>query len=128
MGAGMSFFALPVGRIIAGGALLYADVPILDDSLSGIQRAHFSVFDYEVVCLHVAIPSGSDESATVEVEDEEVSVSIASTGQDSMIRIQTEKNCTTAFVIKDGPNEYRYSLEIYEDDTGHSQILITPEE
>ena len=45
-----------------------------------------------------------------------------------MIRIQTDKNCTTAFVIKDGPNEYRYSLEIYEDDTGHSQILITPEE
>ena len=45
-----------------------------------------------------------------------------------MIRIQTEKYVATAFVIKDGLNEYRYSLEIYKDDTGHSQILITPEE
>ena len=57
-----------------------------------------------------------------------MSVSIASTGQDSMIRIQAKKYGATAFVIKDGPNEYRYSLEIYKDDTGHSQILITPEE
>ena len=68
------------------------------------------------------------ENATVEVEnDEKVSVSIEGTGEDSMLRVQASEYGTTGLVIRDGNNEYRYSLEIYEDEKGHSQLRITPE-
>lgn len=68
------------------------------------------------------------ESATVVVEDgENISISIESTGQDSVIRVQAKKLGSTGFVIQDGDNEYRYTVEIYEDDAGYNQIRITPE-
>lgn len=45
-----------------------------------------------------------------------------------MIGIQAKKYGTTAFTITDGGNEYHYSLEIFEDNEGHTQINITPVE
>ncbi len=68
------------------------------------------------------------ENATVAVEDKEIIVAIESFGEDSMIRIQAKKYCSTEFEIKDGENKYRYTLDIYTDDKGHSQIQITPKE
>ena len=52
-------------------------------------------------------------------------VSIARTGQDSMVRIRAEKYGSTAFTVVDGEAEYRYNLVIYEDGAGHPQIEIT---
>ena len=67
------------------------------------------------------------ENAVVAVEEgADAAVFIERTGPDSMIRIQTTKYGTTAFTITDGEKEYRYLLEIYEDDDGHSQVRITP--
>lgn len=52
-------------------------------------------------------------------------VSVSQTGEDSMVLIQANKYGTTTFTIKDGDKEYRYSLEIYEDDNGIPQTRIT---
>ncbi len=66
------------------------------------------------------------ENAVVSVENEEIArVSVAKTGQDSMIRVQAEKYGSTFFSIRDGEAEYRYSIVIYEDDGGHPQIKVT---
>ena len=52
-------------------------------------------------------------------------VSVSQTGEDSMVLIQANKYGATTFTIKDGDKEYRYSLEIYEDDNGIPQTRIT---
>ena len=69
------------------------------------------------------------EAAVVSVEDPEIaSVSVESTGTDSMIRIQSTKLGSTAMTIQDGQTEYHYLLEIYKDKQGYAQINITPQE
>ena len=68
------------------------------------------------------------EDASVTVDDPEITVQIEKTGEDSMIGIQAKKYGTTAFTITDGGNEYHYSLEIFEDNEGHTQINIAPVE
>ena len=68
------------------------------------------------------------EEASVTVDDPEITVQVEKTGEDSMIGIQARKYGTTAFTITDGENEYHYSLEIYEDNEGHTQINIAPVE
>ena len=68
------------------------------------------------------------ESAAVTVEDTELaSVSVASTGESSMIQIHASKYGTTAMTIYDGDNAYHYALDIYADDGGHPQVRITPQ-
>ena len=67
------------------------------------------------------------EQAEVTVEDAEVaSISVASTGADSMIRVEAADYGTTSFAIRDGDQVYRYTIEIYEDDNRSPQIRITP--
>ena len=68
------------------------------------------------------------EEASVTVDDPEITVQVEKTGEDSMIGIQARKYGTTAFTITDGGNEYHYSLEIFEDSEGHTQINIAPAE
>ena len=69
------------------------------------------------------------ESAVVEVEDPDTfEISVAATGTDSMIRVSARKFGTTSFVIRDGETEYRYTLEVYEDEGGHLQLRILPKE
>ena len=66
------------------------------------------------------------ESAYVVVEDSgPAAVTIIGTGADSMVRIHSEKYGTTAFVIRDGGREYRYTVEVYEDVAGSIQVEIT---
>ena len=68
-------------------------------------------------------------TAVVTVENPEVaSISVASTGEDSMIYLSADRYGTVPFTIRDGENEYRYTLEVYEDDAGHAQVRITPAE
>lgn len=69
------------------------------------------------------------ENAVIEAEeDENFSVSIESTGKDSLVRIRVKKYGTKSFVIRDGDKEYRYIVEVYDDDKGINRISITPEE
>lgn len=69
------------------------------------------------------------ENASITVEDSGLAtVSVESTGQDSMVRVQAEAYGETAFTVQDGENSYRYTLRIYEDDTGHPQVEIVPQE
>ena len=68
------------------------------------------------------------EEASVTVDDPEITVQVEKTGEDSMVGIQARKYGSTAFTITDGGNEYHYSLEIFEDSEGHTQINIAPVE
>ena len=65
------------------------------------------------------------EQASAETEDASIAeVTVCSTGKDSMIEIHAHDFGTADFVIRDGDSEYRYTLIVYEDDGGHTQIDI----
>ena len=65
------------------------------------------------------------ENATVSVDDTGIAdISISGTGEDSTVLIKAHAYGTTSFTIKDGDKEYRYNINIYEDDLGVSQIDI----
>ena len=49
-------------------------------------------------------------------------------GEDSMIRVCTEKYGSTAFTIRDGEKEYHLTAVVYEDEGGYPQLKIIPEE
>ena len=67
------------------------------------------------------------EDAAVSMEDSgDMEITIAATGENSMVRIQAKSYGTREFTIQDGEAEYLYTAEIYEDETGHTQIQITP--
>lgn len=67
------------------------------------------------------------EAAVVVMESSDTAeVTIADTGTDSRIQIHARAYGTWEFSIQDGNTEYRYTLEVYEDDGGHNQIRITP--
>ena len=66
------------------------------------------------------------ENAEVTVDDTGIAdISVTGTGEDSTVLIQAHAYGDTSFTIKDGDNDYRYSIRIYEDDLGVSQIDIT---
>ncbi|MGX8698359.1 MAG: hypothetical protein ACSW8F_00310 [bacterium] len=73
-------------------------------------------------------PVLTEQAEVVQEEGEEIVVSIASTGESSMVRIQATRYGTTAFTIRDGETTLRYTLEVYEDEGGHAQIRIEQEE
>ena len=69
------------------------------------------------------------EAAVAVSEDTDFAViSVASTGRDSMIHVNAKGYGRTDFTIRDGDKEYLYSLEIYEDENGHTQTRITRKE
>ena len=66
------------------------------------------------------------DAAVVETEEGSFAeITIAETGESSMILIRTTKLGTADFSIRDGETEYRYTAEIYEDEGRHIQIKIT---
>ena len=66
------------------------------------------------------------DAAVVTVEDAAIAeVSIAETGENSMIHIHSTRYGVTSMTIQDGEKEFRYTLEIYEDAQGVPQIGIT---
>ena len=67
------------------------------------------------------------ENAVVSVENTEIAEITIENGEDSLIRVHGRKFGTTSFSVKDGEQVYRYTLEIYEDDSGYSQVRIRPE-
>lgn len=71
-------------------------------------------------------PILTESAEIVQEEGTALRVSIASTGQSSMIRIEASAYGEAAFTIRDGETEYRYTVEVYEDEGGHSQVRVTP--
>ena len=52
-------------------------------------------------------------------------VSLAGTGDDSRVMIRATSYGSMDFSVLDGDAEYQYTLTVYEDESGHTQILIT---
>ena len=73
-------------------------------------------------------PVLSDSAVVMMREDPNMTVTIEKTGADSMVRIQADVFGSADFVIVDGENEYRYTVEVWQDDAGHTQIQITTRE
>ncbi|MBR5642035.1 MAG: hypothetical protein IKW92_07905 [Firmicutes bacterium] len=66
------------------------------------------------------------DEAVVEAEEGGIAeISITETGESSMIMIHAKQYGTMDFAIRDGDKVYLYTIEIYEDEGGHSQVLIT---
>ena len=66
------------------------------------------------------------EEAVVKAEEGAFAdVSLAGTGDDSRVMIRATSYGSMDFSVLDGDAEYRYTLTVYEDGSGHTQILIT---
>lgn len=66
------------------------------------------------------------ENAVVSAEDTGIAeITISNTGEDSTVLVHAHAYGTTIFTIKDGDEEYQYSIHIYEDDLGGSKVDIT---
>lgn len=66
------------------------------------------------------------ENAVVSVEDTDIAeITISNTGEDSTVLVHVHAYGTTSFTIKDGDDEFKYSIHIYEDDLGSSKVDIT---
>ena len=66
------------------------------------------------------------EAAVVKTEEGAFAdVSLAGTGGDSRVMIRATSYGSMNFSVQDGDTEYRYTLTVYEDESGHTQILIT---
>ncbi len=70
-------------------------------------------------------PVLTESAAVVMEEDGGITVSVENTGEDSMVRVQADRFGAADFRIQDGENEYLYTVEVYEDEGGHSQIRVT---
>ncbi len=67
------------------------------------------------------------ESASVVAEDGGIAqITIERTGTDSMVQIRSKKNGTMDFSIRDGETTYTYTVTIYQDSSGSTQIDIVP--
>ena len=51
-------------------------------------------------------------------------MSVSGTGEDSTVLIHAQAYGTTSFTIKDGNDEFKYSIHIYVDDLGSSEVDI----
>ena len=68
------------------------------------------------------------ENAVAAADDTGIAdIAVNGTGEDSTVLIRAHAYGATSFTVKDGENEYRYHIRIYEDELGTSRIEITPE-
>ena len=66
------------------------------------------------------------ENAVVSVVDTDIAeISVSGTGEDSTVLIHAHAYGATSFTIKDGDDEFKYGIHIYEDDLGGSKVDIT---
>lgn len=66
------------------------------------------------------------EEAVVKAEEGAFAdVSLAGTGDDSRVMVRATSYGSMVFSVLDGDAEYQYTLTVYEDESGHTQILIT---
>jgi len=69
-------------------------------------------------------PVLTENAEVVEGGEGTIAVSVERTGPDSMVRIRAAAFGDADFTIRDGDKEYRYTVVVYEDDAGHSQVEI----
>ena len=69
-------------------------------------------------------PVLTDQATAITEEGSVAEVTVYSTGKDSMVEIHAHDFGSADFVITDGDREYRYTLTVYEDDGGHTQIEV----
>ncbi|MBQ4409670.1 MAG: hypothetical protein II831_02990 [Firmicutes bacterium] len=66
------------------------------------------------------------EAAVVKTEEGAFAdISLAGAGDDSRVMIRATSYGSMDFSVRDGDTEYRYTPTVYEDQSGHTQILIT---
>lgn len=70
-------------------------------------------------------PVLSESAEAVMEEEGKITVVIEKTGSDSMVRVQAGAYGSADFRIQDGDITYLYTVEVFEDEGGHSRILIT---
>lgn len=70
-------------------------------------------------------PVLTDSAVVITGDNPAADITVAATGENSMIHVHAKDYGTMDFSIKDEVNEYRYMLEVYEDISGHAQIRIT---
>ncbi len=70
-------------------------------------------------------PVFTEEAVLKAEEGAFAEVSLAGTGEDSPVSIHATSFGSMDFSVQDGDAEYLYTLEIYEDEGGHTQIRIT---
>ena len=70
-------------------------------------------------------PVFTEEAVVKAEEDAFADVSLAGTGVDSRVMIRATSYGSMDFSVQDGDVEYQYTLTVYEDGSGHTQILIT---
>ena len=86
------------------------------------QNVHFSTSQF--------LPDSPalTENAVAAADDTGIAdIAVNGTGEDSTVLIRAHAYGATEFTVKDGENEYRYHIRIYEDELGTSRIEITPE-
>ena len=70
-------------------------------------------------------PVFTEEAVVKAAEGAFADVSLAGTGDDSRVMIRATSYGAMDFSVLDGDAEYQYTLTVYEDESGHTQILIT---
>ena len=82
-----------------------------------------------VVVIALLIRPGVDLTVNTFLPDEPVLTekAVVVMEEGGIVLVRATEYGTSSFVIRDGEREYRYSLEVYEDDSGHNQIRISPE-
>ena len=95
-----------------------AAMVILTLATPGVQMQATTFLPDDPVLTDSAVATSGDSDIAV--------VTVTGTGKDSMVTITANNYGLTEFKIADGSKEYRYSLEIYEDEGGHAQTRITP--
>jgi hypothetical protein len=89
----------------------------------------FCVFKTSSVNINstVFLPEGivlTEEASIVDSEADGINVSLESTGDDSMIRVQTEQYGSREFTVTDSGKEYRFYLNVYKDDEGVTKVEV----
>lgn len=70
-------------------------------------------------------PELSEEADLIMDSNDIIRVEIFETGTDPMVRIIADRYGSADFTIQDNGREYRYTVKIYKDNSGHTQIEIT---
>lgn len=108
--------------------------PDMGKKLTGVLIPLITVVIFAVATPQVDIngtvflpndPILSDSAVVVMEGNSVATVTIENPGEDSMVRVHASQFGAADFIIRDGEAEYLYTVEVFEDDAGHSQIRIT---
>ena len=70
-------------------------------------------------------PPLTENAVVVMDEGQDISVTVERSGDDSVLYVRATRFGAADFVIRDGDAEYRYTVEVYEDEGGHTQLRVT---